>query len=77
MQIKVVEMKYILLWYIIGKNKSEKRVEKIKEREREWEEELFFLFLGMYIIGDGKPFYRLSKWLPLISPLMNINETHT
>ena len=38
MQIKVVEMKYILLWYIIGKKKSEKRVERMKEREREWEE---------------------------------------
>ena len=38
MQIKVVEIKYILLWYIIRKKKSEKRVEGMKEREREWEE---------------------------------------
>ena len=30
MQIKVIEMKYILLWYIIGKKKSEKRVEKVE-----------------------------------------------
>ena len=30
MQIKVVEMKYILLWYIIEKKKSEKIVEKIE-----------------------------------------------
>ena len=38
MQIKVVEMKYILLWYIIRKKKSEKRVEKVermKNRENE------------------------------------------
>ena len=38
MQIKVVEMKYILLWYIIRKKKSEKRVENVermKERENE------------------------------------------
>ena len=39
MQIKVIEMKYILLWYIIGKKKSEKRIEKVermknKENER-------------------------------------------
>ena len=76
MQIKVVEMKYILLWYIIRKKKSDKRVERMKKREREWEEEFFFLFLGMSITGDEKSFYRLSKWLPLISPFMNINETH-
>ena len=40
MQIKVVEIKYILLWYIIWKNESKKRIEKVKEkeREREWEE---------------------------------------
>ena len=38
MQIKIVEMKYILFWYIIGKNKSKKRVEKVeimKNRENE------------------------------------------
>ena len=38
MQIKVIEMKYILLRYIIGKNKSENRVEKVermKNRENE------------------------------------------
>ena len=38
MQIKVIEMKYILLWYIIGNKKSKKRVEKverIKNRENE------------------------------------------
>ena len=76
MQIKIVEMKHILLWYIIGKKKSEKRVERMKKREREWEEELFFLFLEMYITGDRKPFYRFFKWLSLIYPLMNINENH-
>ena len=84
MQIKVVEIKYILLWYIIWKKESKKRIKKVKEREREkekkrereWEEELFFLFLGMSITEDGKPFYRLFKRLPLISSLMNINETH-
>ena len=38
MQIKVVEIKYILLWSIIGKKKSEKRVERMKEKEREWGE---------------------------------------
>ena len=31
MQIKVVEIKYILLWYIIGKKKLEKRVEKVEK----------------------------------------------
>ena len=38
MQIKVIEMKYILLWYIIGNKKSDKRVEKVdrmKNRENE------------------------------------------
>ena len=38
MQIKVVEMKYILFWYIIENKKSKKRVEKverIKKRENE------------------------------------------
>ena len=38
MQIKVVEIKYILLWYIIGKKKSDKRVNKVertKNRENE------------------------------------------
>ena len=38
MQIKVVEMKYILLWYIIGKKKSDKRVEKV-ERMKDIENE--------------------------------------
>ena len=77
-QIKVVEMKYILLWYIIGKKKIRKESWESweNEKQRYWEEENFFLFLGMYITGHGKPFYRLSKWLPLISSLMNINETH-
>ena len=50
MQIKVVEIKYILLWYIIWKNESNKRIDRVKEREREkerermreWEEELYF-----------------------------------
>ena len=35
MQIKVVEMKYILLWFIIGKKKSNKRVERMKNRKNE------------------------------------------
>ena len=30
MQIKVIEMKYILLWYIIGNKKSNKRVKKVE-----------------------------------------------
>ena len=30
MQIKVVEMKYILRWYIIEKQKLKKRVEKVE-----------------------------------------------
>ena len=77
MQIKVVEMKYILLWYIIGKKKSDKRVGKVERmKNRENGGRSFLSFLEMYITGDGKPFYRLSKWLPLIYPLMNINETH-
>ena len=39
MQIKIVEIKYILLWYIIWKKESKKRIEKVKERERERERE--------------------------------------
>ena len=77
MQIKV-EMKYILLWYIIGKKKSEKRIEKVdrmknKENERS---KKFLSCLMIHITGDEKPFYRLCKWLQLIFPLMNINKTH-
>ena len=73
MQIEVVEMKYILLWNIIGKKKSEKRVEKV---ERMRESKKFISCLGIHIIGDGKPFYRLPKWLPLIFINENINGTH-
>ena len=53
MQIKVVEIKYILLWYIIWKKESKKRIEKVKERERERENERknFLLFLGMLLHG--------------------------
>ena len=32
--------------------------------------------LGMHIIGDEKPFYRLFKWLSLIFINENINGTH-
>ena len=58
MQIKVVEIKYILLWYIIWKKESKKRIEKVKEREREreWEEELFFLFSRCLLQETGSPF---------------------
>ena len=67
MQIKVVEIKYILLWYIIWKKESRKRIEKVKEREREreWEEELSF-FLGMLLHGRGKkPFIGFTLWTPI------------
>ena len=46
MQIKVVEMKYILLWYILEKKKSEKKVEKVERmKNREWEK-VRYLFLA-------------------------------
>ena len=50
MQIKVVEMKYILLWYIIGKNKSEKTVERMREKKK------FLSYLKIHTTGDGNPF---------------------
>ena len=46
MQIKVVEMKYILLWYVIGNKKSDKRVEKMKERDRENERKIIYFFFS-------------------------------
>ena len=53
MQIKVVEIKYILLWYIIWKKESRKRIEKVKEREREreWDEEFSFFFSRCFYMG--------------------------
>ena len=48
----------------------------MSQRRELREKEKFLFYLGMHIIGDGKPFYRLSKWLSLIFPIMNINETH-
>ena len=67
MQIKVVEIKYILLWYIIWKKESNKRIEKVKERERERENERksFLSFLGMLLHGGGKK--------PFIGFIMAIN----
>ena len=67
MQIKVIEIKYILLWYIIWKNESKKRIEKVKEkeREREWEEELFFLFSGCSHMGCKKSFIGFIIWTPI------------
>ena len=67
---------YLTLIYNKEEEIREESWENEKEREKEWEKEFFFLFLEMSITGNGKSFYRLSKWLPLISPLMNINETH-
>ena len=70
MQLKV-EIRYIFFNNIYNRKKeSEKRVERIKDKENERNGEISFL--GIRIIGDGKPFYRLSKWLPL----MNINGSH-
>ena len=40
------------------------------------ESKKFISCLGIHITGDGKPFYRLFKWLPLIFPLININGTY-
>ena len=57
MQIKVVEMKYILLWYIIGEKKSEKKVERMKERERENERKrISFFFSGCILQEMESPF---------------------
>ena len=53
MQIKVVEIKYILLWYIIWKKESNKRIEKVKERERENERKSFLSFSGCFYMGGG------------------------
>ena len=66
MQIKVVEIKYILLWYIIWKKESKKRIEKVKERERErMKGRGFFLFLGCFNIGGKKPFIGFIIWTPI------------
>ena len=70
MQIKVVEIKYILLWYIIWKKESKKRIEKVKERERERERmrgRTFFLFSGCFSMGgEGKkPFIGFIIWTPI------------
>ena len=61
-----------------GKKESDKGLRKLREWKTEIirESKKFIFCLGMHIIGDEKPFYRLSKWLPLIFSLMNINETH-
>ena len=67
MQIKVVEIKYILLWYIIWKKESKKRIEKVKERERkrEWEEELSFFSRDALTWGSKKPFIGFIIWTPI------------
>ena len=65
MQIKVIEIKYILLWYIIWKKESNKRIEKVKERERERERmrgRAFFLFSGCFYRGGKK---RFIIWTPI------------
>ena len=57
MQIKVVEMKYILLWYIIEEKYSEKRVEKMKERGKKNERKKISFFFSGYILQEiGSPF---------------------
>ena len=58
MQIKVVEMKYILFWYIIGKKKSEKRIEKVERmKNRENERKIIsFFFSGCILQETGSPF---------------------
>ena len=63
----------------MGRKESKKRINRVKrmkdiknKKERERERENFFSFLGMHVIGDGKLFYRFSKWLSL----MNINGSH-
>ena len=67
MQIKVVEIKYILLWYIIWKKESKKRIEKVKEREREreWEEELSSFSRDALTWGGKKPFIGFIIWTPI------------
>ena len=47
----------------------------MKDKKNERNEEISFLLRDTYYMV-GKHFYRLSKWLPLISLLMNINESH-
>ena len=66
MQIKVVEIKYILLWYIIWKNESNKRIEKVKERE--WERmrgRAFFLSRDDFTWEGKKPFIGFIIWTPI------------
>ena len=68
MQIKVVEIKYILLWYIIWKKESKKRIEKVKERERERENErknFSLFFSGCFYMGCKKPFIGFIIWTPI------------
>ena len=62
----------------MGRRNQRRELRKLREykTEKMREKEKFLSCLGMLIIGDGKPFYRLSKWLPLIFPIMNINGTH-
>ena len=63
MQIKVIEMKYILLWYIIEKKKSEKTVEKMKERGKKNERKKFSFFFSGYISKKMEnPFIAFSKY---------------
>ena len=68
MQIKVVNIKYILLWYIIWKKESNKRIEKVKERERERERmrgRAFFLSRDAFTWGGKEPFTGFIIWTPI------------
>ena len=56
-------------------DKINERVERIKVMENTRKKE-FLSFPGIHITGDEKHFYRLSKWLPLIFLLMNINGSN-
>ena len=60
--------------YIMGKEIREESWE--NERQKEWKKWRNFFFAQDTYYRDRKHFYRLSKWLPLISLLMNINESH-
>ena len=54
---------YFTLIYNREEEIREDSWENERKREKEWEEEIFFLFLGIYIKEDGKPFYSIFKVL--------------
>ena len=58
MQIKVVEIKYILLWYIIEKKKSDNRIGKVKRmKNKENERKKISFFFSRCILQEmGNPF---------------------